>query len=49
MAEFLVRLLRDEFEEWPLSDVSFRGAGTARFLHEDDEDPSADPGSGPWN
>ncbi|MEU3498603.1 hypothetical protein ABZ747_34575 [Kitasatospora cineracea] len=49
MAEFLVRLLRDEFEEWPLSDVSFRGASTARFLHEDDEDPDADLGSGPCN
>ncbi|MFG2820828.1 hypothetical protein ACGFX4_15530 [Kitasatospora sp. NPDC048365] len=48
MAEFLVRLLRDRFEEWPLSDVGIQGGVAApRFLH-DDEEAAADLGHDPW-
>ncbi|OKI25068.1 hypothetical protein A6A07_31210 [Streptomyces sp. CB03911] len=49
MAEFLVRLLRDEFEEWPLSDIGIKGAVAPRFLHDDDEEAAADLGRDPWD
>lgn len=49
MAEFLVRLLRDQFDEWPLSDIGIKGVAAPRFLHEDDEKAAADLGHSPWD
>lgn len=48
MSEFLVKLLHDDFERWPLSDMSLAGWSEPRFLHEDDEQALADQGIHPW-
>ncbi|MFE4519233.1 hypothetical protein ACFRMQ_34205 [Kitasatospora sp. NPDC056783] len=38
MAEFLLRLLRDGFDEWPISDAGLRSVSEPRFLHDKDEE-----------
>lgn len=48
MAEFLLRLLRDGFEEWPISDTSLRGVTRPRFLHDQDEEAAWESGTNPW-
>ncbi|MEV6209368.1 SMI1/KNR4 family protein [Kitasatospora sp. NPDC051914] len=48
MAEFLVGLLCDRFEEWPISDSGLRGDTSPRFLH-DDEEAAAELGTDPWD
>ncbi|MGK4586128.1 hypothetical protein [Kitasatospora sp. HPMI-4] len=49
MAEFLLRLLRDEFEEWPISDDSLRDISRPRFLHDKDEEAAWELGVNPWD
>lgn len=48
MADFLLRLLRDGFEEWPISDTSLRGIPEPRFLHDKDEETMWESGTNPW-
>ncbi|MFD4656190.1 hypothetical protein ACFWP2_11240 [Kitasatospora sp. NPDC058444] len=48
MTEFLLRLLRNEFEEWPLSDVGLRTISDPRFLHDRDEETAWEQGINPW-
>lgn len=42
MAEFLSRLLRDEFDEWPISDAGLRTVSQPWFLHDKDEETGWD-------
>lgn len=48
MVEFILRLLRDDFSKWPLTDESLRGWPGARFLHEKDEKAALEQGNDPW-
>ncbi|GGZ90461.1 SMI1/KNR4 family protein [Streptomyces echinoruber] len=48
MAEFLLRVLRAEFAECPLSVTTLWGRGTARFLNFRDEERLLDEGIDPW-
>ncbi|UKZ02981.1 hypothetical protein BOQ63_002300 (plasmid) [Streptomyces viridifaciens] len=48
MAEFLSRLLRDDFDEWPISDVGLRTVSQPRFLHDKDEEAGWELQERPW-
>lgn len=48
VAEFLVRLLRGDFPECPVSDESLWGVRTARFLNFRDEERLLEVGVDPW-
>ncbi|MEV7774569.1 hypothetical protein [Kitasatospora sp. NPDC086791] len=48
MAEFLLRLLRDDFEEWPLSDISLPDIPVPRFLHYKDQAAARGRFEDPW-
>ncbi|MFJ3928942.1 hypothetical protein [Streptomyces sp. NPDC090029] len=48
MAEFLVKLIRGEFPECPISDASLVGAQGLRFLHDREEERLAGLGVYPW-
>ncbi|WP_175412326.1 SMI1/KNR4 family protein [Streptomyces sp. TRM64462] len=49
MVEFLVKLLRGEFTECPISDTSLVGLENPRFLHDRDEERLAEQGIYPWD
>lgn len=48
MAEFVLRVLRSDFDECPLSVTTLWGRGTARFLNFRDEERILDEGVDPW-
>lgn len=48
MAEFLLGLLRDEWQPWPISDSSIQDMVNPRFLHDKDEEASYEVGVDPW-
>ncbi|MGC0319203.1 SMI1/KNR4 family protein [Kitasatospora acidiphila] len=48
MAEFLLKLLRNEWRPWPISDDSLQDVVNPRFLHENDEKASYEAGADPW-
>ncbi|MFD9591982.1 hypothetical protein ACFWA9_04385 [Kitasatospora sp. NPDC059973] len=48
MAEFLSKLLRDELQPWPISDISLQGVIDPRFLHDKDEAAGWEAGEDPW-
>lgn len=48
VVEFLLRLLRGDFPECPVSDESLWGLQTARFLNYRDEERLLDEGVDPW-
>ncbi|WP_308130283.1 hypothetical protein [Kitasatospora aureofaciens] len=48
MAEFLLKLLRDEWQPWPISDSSLQGMADPRFLHDKDEAAGWESGNNPW-
>ncbi|MER6399627.1 hypothetical protein ABT263_26810 [Kitasatospora sp. NPDC001603] len=48
MAEFLLELLRDEWQQWPISDSSLQGMADPRFLHDKDEAAEWESGNNPW-
>ncbi|MEV0028639.1 hypothetical protein [Nocardia sp. NPDC050793] len=48
MAEFLLELLRNEWQRWPISDDSLQDAVDPRFLHDKDEAASYEAGLDPW-
>ncbi|MET9615813.1 hypothetical protein [Kitasatospora indigofera] len=47
-AEFLLELLRDEWQRCPVSDSSLQGMTDPRFLHSKDEAAGREPGNNPW-
>ncbi|GGU66273.1 SMI1/KNR4 family protein [Streptomyces lavendofoliae] len=49
MAEFLVKLLRGEFSECPITDASLMGLQNPRFLHDREEERLAEQGVYPWD
>ncbi|MCG6499992.1 SMI1/KNR4 family protein [Kitasatospora sp. A2-31] len=48
MAEFLLKLLRNEWQPWPISDASLQDMADPRFLHDKDEAAGWESGSDPW-
>ncbi|MFE3875766.1 hypothetical protein ACFXPX_15385 [Kitasatospora sp. NPDC059146] len=48
MAEFLLKLLRNEWRPWPISDSSLQDLVDPRFLHSTDEQASYEEGVDPW-
>ncbi|MFD8696409.1 SMI1/KNR4 family protein [Kitasatospora purpeofusca] len=48
MAEFLLKLLRDEWPQCPISDSSLQGMPDPRFLHNKDEAAAWELGNNPW-
>ncbi|WP_328410868.1 hypothetical protein [Nocardia sp. NBC_00403] len=48
MAEFLLKLLRDQWHPWPISDTSLRHDTHPRFLHDKDEAAAYEAGRDPW-
>lgn len=48
MAEFLLELLRNRWQPWPISDTSLQGEVNPRFLHEKDEAAAYEAGLDPW-
>lgn len=48
VVEFLVRVIRAEFDDCPLGDESFWGAGTALYLNEAEERRRIEQGLDPW-
>ncbi|MFE6867125.1 hypothetical protein ACFVFS_11235 [Kitasatospora sp. NPDC057692] len=48
MAEFLLRLLGDDFDEWPIGETSLRDVAQPRFLHDQDEEAVWASGTDPW-
>lgn len=48
MTEFLVRVLRADFDECPVSNATLWGEGTARLLNFREEERFLDEGVDPW-
>lgn len=48
MAEFLAKLLRNEWPDWPISDDSLQDVEDPRFLHAADETAAHQDGLDPW-
>lgn len=48
MAEFLLKLLRNEWPKWPISDDSLQDMADPRFLHNTDEAAAWASGNDPW-
>ncbi|WP_053646676.1 SMI1/KNR4 family protein [Streptomyces sp. XY431] len=48
MAEFLLKMLRDEWPQCPISDSSLQGMPDPRFLHNKDAAASWELGNNPW-
>ncbi|MFJ4188279.1 hypothetical protein [Kitasatospora sp. NPDC089509] len=48
MAEFLLKLLRDKWQPWPISDCSLQGMADPRFLHSKDEAAGWESDNNPW-
>ncbi|WP_328399898.1 hypothetical protein [Nocardia sp. NBC_00403] len=48
MAEFLLKLLRNEWPRWPLSDAGLEDDPDPRFLHDKDEAAGYEAGLDPW-
>ncbi|WP_052707759.1 hypothetical protein [Streptomyces rubellomurinus] len=48
MVEFLLRLFRDGFDEWPISDMGLRSISEPRFLHDTDEEAGWELQERPW-
>ncbi|WP_433728004.1 hypothetical protein ACQP0C_37770 [Nocardia sp. CA-129566] len=48
MAEFLLKLVRNEWHPGPISDTSLEGVADPRFLHDKDEAAAYEAGLGPW-
>ncbi|MFJ4593607.1 MULTISPECIES: hypothetical protein [unclassified Kitasatospora] len=48
MVEFLLKLLRNEWPKWPISDDSLQDVEDPRFLHDKDEAAGRESGDDPW-
>ncbi|MFJ9843640.1 hypothetical protein ACIRYZ_24935 [Kitasatospora sp. NPDC101155] len=48
MAEFLLKLLRNEWQPWPISDNSLQDMVDPRFLHDKDAGASYEAGVDSW-
>ncbi|MFJ9448322.1 hypothetical protein ACIRRH_41900 [Kitasatospora sp. NPDC101235] len=49
MAEFLLKILCGDFDEWPLSEISLQEISNPRFLHYVDQAAARDRFEDPWD